>query len=305
MPSIAAIRALNLSRVPSTYIPVGVFVGGTSGIGQGMAEAFARMTKGRANIVIVGRNQTAAEAIIAKLPQAAESKYEFVKCDATLMRNVEAASKEIMAKHSKINFLVMSPGFFSLKGFDASEEGIDRKLATHYYARWKFVDGLLPALKSAKAAGEDAKVLSVLGAGYGGPIDIDDLGLKKTFSLSNAAKAAATYNDLMMEEYAERNPELTFSHSSPGAVATNIASSAQSATMRFFAPVMNVAAKVLATSPADCAEYMWHGIFSNTTGAFRIGSRGEEIGKKDYFGDEEQRKALWEHTEKEVRTSSS
>ncbi|KAF6742574.1 hypothetical protein DFP72DRAFT_937922 [Ephemerocybe angulata] len=291
MPSIAAIRALNLSRVPPTYIPVGVFVGGTSGIGQGMAEAFARMTKGRANIVIVGRNQTAAEAIIAKLPQAAESKYEFVKCDATLMRNVEAASKEILAKHSKINFLVMSPGFLSFKGFDASEEGIDRKLATHYYARWKFVDGLLPALKSAKDAGEDSNVLSVLGAGR--------------FSLNNAAKAAATYNDLMMEEYAERNPELTFSHASPGPVATNIASSAQSATMRFFAPVINVATKVLATSPADCAEYMWHGIFSNTTGAFRIGSRGEEIGKQDYFGDKEQRKALWEHTEKEVRTSSS
>lgn len=33
----------------------------------------------------------------------------------------------------------------------------------HYYARWKLIGDLLPALKKAKEAGEDAKVLSVLG----------------------------------------------------------------------------------------------------------------------------------------------
>lgn len=32
-----------------------------------------------------------------------------------------------------------------------------------------------------------------------GPIDLDDLGLKKCFSLSAAAVGAATYNDLTME----------------------------------------------------------------------------------------------------------
>ncbi|KAF5313617.1 hypothetical protein D9611_010229 [Ephemerocybe angulata] len=304
MPSLAAIRAFNLSKVPSAYVPVGVFVGGTSGIGQGMAEAFARMTKGRATIIIVGRNQTAAESIIAALPQAAESRYEFVQCDATLMRNVETASKEILAKHDKVNFLVMSPGFFSTKGFDPSEEGIDKKLATHYYARWKFIDALLPALTKAKAAGEDAKVLSVLGTGNGGAIDINELGLKHSYSLGNAASAGITYNDLMMEEYAERNPELTFAHASPGVVATNIANSAQSTTLRLLAPALNLTAKVFGTTPADCAEYMWHGIFNNTTGAFRIGSQGEEVGKKNYYGNAEQRKALWEHTAAEVRTSS-
>jgi hypothetical protein len=35
----------------------------------------------------------------------------------------------------KINYIVMSPGILSFKGADDTEEGIDRKLALHYYAR--------------------------------------------------------------------------------------------------------------------------------------------------------------------------
>ncbi|KAJ6467045.1 hypothetical protein DFH09DRAFT_929905, partial [Mycena vulgaris] len=51
-----------------SYIPVAIFVGGKSGIGQGMAEAFARHTKGNAHIVLVGRNRAAAAFPAAKRP---------------------------------------------------------------------------------------------------------------------------------------------------------------------------------------------------------------------------------------------
>ena len=59
---------------------------------------------------------------------------------------------------------------------------------------------LMPLLQKAKDAGEDAKVLTVLSAGVeSGPIDLNDLGLKKTFSLPNAARSMSTYNDLMVQ----------------------------------------------------------------------------------------------------------
>ena len=87
----------------------------------------------------------------------------------------------------------------TLKGRDETSEGLDRKLALNYYARWKFTNDLMPLLRKAKDAGEDAKMLSVLSAGHGGPIDLDDLGLKKGFSLYAAGVAAVTYNDLMIE----------------------------------------------------------------------------------------------------------
>lgn len=67
MPSLAAVRTANAAFNPS-YAPVALFVGGTSGIGQGLAEAFAHHTKGNAHIVIIGRNRAAADAIIAQFP---------------------------------------------------------------------------------------------------------------------------------------------------------------------------------------------------------------------------------------------
>lgn len=53
----------------------------------------------------------------------------------------------------------------TLKGRDETSEGMDKKLALNYYARWKFVHDLMPLLEKAKAAGEDARVLTVLAAG--------------------------------------------------------------------------------------------------------------------------------------------
>jgi NAD(P)-dependent dehydrogenase (short-subunit alcohol dehydrogenase family) len=166
-----------------------------------MAEAFGRHTEGKFNIVIVGRNKDAADEIFSTFPSPTDKTYhrDFIYCDATRMKNVETAAKEILARHSKANFLVLSSGTASMKGRDETEEGLDTKLALHYYARWKFIKGLLPALNRASDEGEDAKVFSVFAAGKGGQIDLNDLGLKNTFSAAKAALQAPTYNDLMME----------------------------------------------------------------------------------------------------------
>ena len=199
MPSLAAVRAAN-AAARFTANPVNaVFVGGTSGIGRGMASALARATKGNARIVIVGRNQTAAQELIASFPSPANTLSSFVSCDVTLMRNVHAAAKTIQVQLPTINYLVISAGFFTLNGRTETEEGIDRKLAAHYYARWAFINDLLPQVRAAAEKGEEAKVLSVLSAGHGGPVDLNDLGLKRTYSLKNAAYQGITYNDLALE----------------------------------------------------------------------------------------------------------
>ncbi|KAG6858352.1 hypothetical protein C0991_002962, partial [Blastosporella zonata] len=131
MPTLDAVKAANAAFNPS-YSPVAIFVGGTSGIGQGLAEAFASHTKGNGHIVIIGRNRAAADAIIAQFPKPTDStKYthEFVQCDVTRMKNVESVTRELLTRIPKINFLVMTPGFMTMKGRDETEEGIDTKLA--------------------------------------------------------------------------------------------------------------------------------------------------------------------------------
>ncbi|KIK52350.1 hypothetical protein GYMLUDRAFT_208063 [Collybiopsis luxurians FD-317 M1] len=297
-PSLTAVRALNASFSPS-YLPVAVFVGGTSGIGQGIAEAFARHTKGNAHIILVGRNRKAGETIISNFPKptAPTAKHEFISCDASLMKNVQETTKELLANVPKINFLVISTGIISMSGRDETTEGIDKKMAVHYYARWKFIHGLVPALVKAQEAGEDARVLSVLGAGKGGQVNVDDLGLKKTYSLANAAHQGITYNDLMMEEYASRYPSVAFIHAFPGHVRTNIMSASPSFLMRVASPLVTGPLSPF-KRPADAGEFLLGGLLNTATSprAWRLGEFGEDIGKTAYFGDEETRKKLWEHT---------
>jgi len=97
MPSLAAIRADNAALSPS-YLPVALFVGGTSGIGQATAQAFAHHTKGEAHIIICGRNRAAADSIIASFPKSPKSRYEFVQCDATLLKNVASMTTKLIAE---------------------------------------------------------------------------------------------------------------------------------------------------------------------------------------------------------------
>ncbi|KAL0065011.1 hypothetical protein AAF712_008004 [Marasmius tenuissimus] len=310
MSSIAAKQASSSSFLRSlSYLPVGIFVGGTSGIGQGMAEAFADHTEGNAHIVIVGRNQAAAEAIIAKFPQpsSAEAKHEFVQCDVTLMENVQKTTTELLSRIPRINYLVMSPGFTTMKERDETSEGIDRKMAVHYYARWKFIDDLLPALKKAQSEGQDAKVYSVLAPGYGGKIKVEDLGLKKSYSKSHFALAGPTYNDLMLEEFAERNPGIPFVHAYPGFVDTGYLSNSESPFLRNVSkvamPVLRVVLRSMVWTYRESGDNMLHGLLSTAKEgrAWRLNDRGEDMGKTRYYGSPEERKALWKHTVEEMK----
>lgn len=113
------------------------------------------------------------------------------------MKNVRQAAKDILARHDKINFLVLSPGVLSFARDDITEDGVERSAALVYYSRWKFIYDLTPALTKAREEHEDAKVLSVLSAGNGGKIDLGDLPLKKASTIT-AIKSMMTYNDIMM-----------------------------------------------------------------------------------------------------------
>lgn len=208
MPSKASLTAATASNAlykPKTR-PVGVFLGGTSGIGQAMAEQLARQTNGRARIVIMGRNQIAADRIIAGFPTTSASTptdeasdYSFIKVDATSMAQIRNVASKLCKELDKINFIVTTAGFTTLKGRDETSEGLDRKMACNFYARFGLIQDLIPLVEKAAEMGEQTGVVNVFAPGRGGPIATEDLGLVKTYSLRNAHHHAIAYNDVAFE----------------------------------------------------------------------------------------------------------
>ncbi|KZT70869.1 NAD(P)-binding protein [Daedalea quercina L-15889] len=302
MPPLAAVRESNALWSPPTP-PVAIFVGGTSGIGQGTAQAFARHTKGNAHIILAGRNRAAADAIFTTFPEPTSpaSKYEFVHCDATLMRNVAATTSGLCSRLKKVNYLVLTCGALRnpwevLRGVrEPTAEGIpDTLLAITYYARAKFALDLLPLLRAAKDAGEDAHVLIVLAAGHGGPVDLDDIGLRKPYTLSTARPTVVTYTDVLVESLSALAPEVTFTHICPGLVSTPL-----------FRPWARPLMNLLLTSIDDCGEYMLYALLDSGSagGTKRKGARGDDIGMEGYYGGEEVRERVWAHTMETVESA--
>lgn len=111
MVTLAQARATN--ALASTSLSPGlvaVFAGATSGIGSTALLAFAKHVS-RPKIYFIGRSDGAASELIRQMKESNEKgEYVFLKKDLSLLKNVDDACKEIMAKERVINLLVMSQG---------------------------------------------------------------------------------------------------------------------------------------------------------------------------------------------------
>jgi NAD(P)-dependent dehydrogenase (short-subunit alcohol dehydrogenase family) len=198
-------------------------VGGTSGIGESTARAFAQNANSP-RIYLVGRSQEQASRIQAELHALnPSSQVKFVQSDdITLLKNVDKVCSEIQAAEKQVNLLFMTAGFLTLAGRTETTEGLDKKLNMNYYSRFRFIQNLLPQLTLAAEAGSLSRGVSVLAAGKESDIILDDLSLKTNYSGPNALKHAATMNSLMAMHLAELHPGTSFVHMSPGMVKTNM-----------------------------------------------------------------------------------
>ncbi|KAF9014831.1 NAD-P-binding protein [Hymenopellis radicata] len=279
MPSLADARASNATFKP-TYTPVAVFVGGTSGVGEAMAKALSSYIGGKLHLIIgVTR--------------------EFLHCDAYLMRNIVATSEKLKSRVDKINFLVLSAGYFRVTGRDETDEGLDKMMVMRYYNRFKFAKQLLPLLKVARDRGEDAQLMSVLGTGMINiGVDRDNLGLRKNYRCWKAAMKPCVYNDVMIEEFAKQNPGIGFTHIYPGIVETPAVEQLYTWwPMRLLAPLIWLQLYFTGVSAEECAEYMLR--------MEQEDNYGNDIGSQYYSISEEDKKAVWAHSMVETDVSSS
>ncbi|TFK21599.1 NAD(P)-binding protein [Coprinopsis marcescibilis] len=296
MPSQAVAKAAN-AAYSSEYVPTIVVFGGTSGIGEAIARTFVTHTKGRAHIIIVGRNKAAADKIMATFykpdpTNIANSTYEFVSCDVVSMKAIQVFNEDLKKKLSKINYLILSAGTAGLGGRQDTEEGLDYKMAVRFYSRFAILHGLLPLLKNAQNAGEDTGVLSVLSTGHGKWVDFNDLGMKKRYSGFRAMFATAGYSDFMLQGFSKRAPGIAFVHSYPGLVDTGLFRSNNWILNALLRP----AAWLFTVSPEQCGEWMVYGLLRSNGKFARIDDHGEDVGFADMeFATDDEKKAFWKH----------
>lgn len=193
-----------------------VVVGGTDGIGKGIAM---RLARGNCQVTVVGRNANRGKEVVDRLTNLSTAdgvEHRFVQLDASLIAECKRFAREFVGP---IDFLVMSQGIASLDGFSPTAENIDRKLALHYFGRAALALELAPRL----AQSSDGRVLTVLSAGVHSDFAefATDFDLSKDFSLRKAANAAGLYNDILAEQLHAEFPSLTVVHAAPGFVASS------------------------------------------------------------------------------------
>jgi NAD(P)-dependent dehydrogenase (short-subunit alcohol dehydrogenase family) len=194
--------------------------GGTSGIGRGIAVELARTKE--VTVIISGRNQVVGEEIVAEMKQLSpECNHEFVQLDAFMMKNIKEFCKtNFIDKKRSLNYLVMTQGMATIANRSETTEGIDKKLALHYYGRMQMINSLIPVLDD-NGEDKDVRVLSVLSAGIHSAYINDDIELKNNFSIANAANAGGFYNDIGLDKLSRQHKNISFIHAAPGFVNSN------------------------------------------------------------------------------------
>eukprot|EP00455_Lapot_gusevi_P047550 TRINITY_DN643_c0_g1_i15.p1 TRINITY_DN643_c0_g1~~TRINITY_DN643_c0_g1_i15.p1 ORF type:complete len:335 (-),score=79.68 TRINITY_DN643_c0_g1_i15:8-955(-) len=257
-----------------------VVVGGTNGIGKGIA---LRLAKANVSVTIVGRSAARGEEVVKAMSavSAPGVEHSFMACDAMLLRSVAEVSVEYARTRGRLDYLVLTQGMATIQGRTETSEGLDQKLSLHYYSRMAFIQSLLPLLK----ASEDPRVLSVLSAGVHSEYTgyQSDPELQSSYSLVNAAHAAGMYNDLAVDAWSRAEPTISFTHAAPGGVNTAWGTEMPwylRAPIRLLQPFLR--------SIDDCGEFMVSALFDDQyRGGFHLmDSNGRPVSPAKFHKDE-------------------
>lgn len=219
MVALEQIRSSN-SHIATALGPglVAVFAGATSGIGEASLKQFAKHAV-RPKVYFLGRSKESGERLSAELKKLnPEGQYVYISVDVSLLRSVDDVCREIKAKESAINLLFLSTGTM-ISGKD-TKEGLYYPTAVSYLARFRFIVNLLPLLQKATSL---RRVVSVLAGTREGAVDTDDFQARHLHPLSpRGIGHLSSLTTLSLEAVARTAPSVSFVHTFPGFVKTNI-----------------------------------------------------------------------------------
>lgn len=217
MVALEQIRSSN-SKIATTLPPglVAVFAGATSGIGETSLKQFVKNAV-RPKVYFIGRSMESGRRITEELKTLnSEGEYIFKSVDVSLLRSVDDACREIKNKESAINLLFLSTGTM-LSGKD-TEEGLLYPVAVSYYARIRFIMNLLPLLQNGTGL---RRVVTVLAGTKEGTIDANNLQGRGSSMLALQGQFSSMIT-FALEAIAKKAPNVSFVHTFPGFVKTNL-----------------------------------------------------------------------------------
>jgi len=270
-------------------------IGGTNGIGRGLTIWLAEQGS---SVIVAGRSRERGQEVVEEMRAITQDiqpppTFEFAPIDMFLVADTNRFAEEFRRSHDRLDYLVITSGIATTQGRTETPEGIDQKLAIHYYSRVAATLNLLPLMEKTASEGGDTRVLSVLSAGMHSPYAgyRQDPELKTQYSLKNAADLAGFYNDLALDSLAREHPSVTFAHADPGAVKT-----AWGSELNPFLRGLVRFVQLFFKSPAECARLIGPSLTSpDFRGGFRLlSSSGTPTTVTNLH--EEAREFVWSHT---------
>ncbi len=243
--------------------------GPTSGLGKAAATRLAELG---AELILIARNPTKLETLVAELEQVGDGPFSTIVADLGDFDSVRAAGEEL-AKLNALDVLVHNGGALHNKRSTVvgpTGDEIELTLATHVVAPFLLTALAQPALE----ASDDGRIITMSSGGmYSQGLKLDDLQTTKDYSGTTAYARAKRGQVDLTERWAERlvSSSVTTHAMHPGWAATPGVSDALPGFDKLIGPLLR--------SPDEGADTL----------VWLCGAPAEEIGTGDFWLDRRRR----------------
>ena len=308
------IQEANRSR--SSKPKTAVFVGATSGIGLGGIEALLKSTKG-STVFIIGRSKSKFATSLSRLRSIdPKATITFLEAQVSLLQDIDRVCRTVSDITESLDILWLSQGGLGLReNLGCTGEGLPSDFAVSYYGRILFMRQLAPLL----GRSADGRVLSILSAGFEGPVSVSDpcLMIDDNYAATGfwgAQKQGVTMQSMAMLRLASQHPKVTFIHTNPGPVSTEVHAKWSNSFTGVWTPVawlikfvmMPLFSLVGYTSEQAGEIGLFEVLdesFSRSAGTnfYRLDDKAEDVGKAglallDRYREDLTEEQVWEHT---------